>query len=306
MKISIIIPVFNKAEYIEACMLSLLRQDFDDFEIVAVDDGSTDRSGEICDRMAQTDRRIRVFHQSNGGVTAARRFGVEQSHGRYIMFVDSDDELLPHALQTMYKTIEETGADEVIGTFKTQTGAVSPIAYQGFIRDVTPLIKSIATNKNRFPVLWAIIFKKEILERCLHTPREIIEGEDLLMQMKILMKSPQVFFIKDCVYTYSWGIPNTRRYTLELAQKYDKELYETLKPRWKELESAYIFHLLKNYELFLAEQQNDAMRYYRQTITSLPSDISLFHRIVWTLPPSISRHMVYLYKIIIKHKQKGI
>ena len=124
MKISIVIPIYNKEAYIESCMESLLRQDFDGFEIVAVDDDSTDRSGEICDRIALTDRCIRVFHQPNGGVTAARRFGVEQAQGRYIMFVDSDDELLPQALQTMYKTIEETGADEVIGTWKNQYGQI--------------------------------------------------------------------------------------------------------------------------------------------------------------------------------------
>jgi len=306
MKISIVIPIYNKEAYIESCMESLLRQDFDGFEIVAVDDGSTDRSGEICDRIALTDQRIRVFHQPNGGVTAARRFGVEQAQGRYIMFVDSDDELLPQALQTMYKTIEETGADEVIGTFQTQSGARSPIVHHGFVKDLTPLIKAIATNKNRFPVLWAIIFKKEILEGCLHTPREIIEGEDLLMQMKILMKRPKVFFIEECVYTYNLGVPNSRLYTLELAQNYDKELHKTLQPKWKEMESSYVFHQLKNYERFLVEKQNNAMRYYRQAITSVPSDISLFHRIVWALPPSISRHIVYLYKIIIKHKQKGI
>lgn len=305
-KISIVIPIYNKEAYIEACMESLLRQDFDGFEIVAVDDGSTDRSGELCDRIALTDRRIRVFHQSNGGVTAARRFGVEQARGRYIVFVDSDDELMPHALETMYRVIEETGADEVVGTFQTQTGVRSPIVQRGFVRDVTPLIKAIATNKNRFPVLWAVIFRKEILEGCLHTPRDIIEGEDLLMQMKVLMKSPKVFFIENCVYAYNLGVPNSRRYTLELARRYDEELLETLKPRWGEMESSYVFHQLKNYERFLVEKQDDAMRYYRQAITAVPSDIALFHRTVWALPPSVSRYLVCLYRMIIKHRQKGI
>ncbi|MEE1092044.1 MAG: glycosyltransferase, partial [Prevotella sp.] len=73
MEISVIIPVYNKADYIEDCVKSLMGQDFADFEVVLVNDGSTDNSGEICDRLAEEHERIRVFHTENGGVTAARR-----------------------------------------------------------------------------------------------------------------------------------------------------------------------------------------------------------------------------------------
>ena len=89
--VSVIIPIYNKEAYVETCLKSLLKQDFDSFEIVAVDDGSTDRSGKICDRMAERDSRIRVIHTPNGGVTAARRKGVEEAFGRYILFVDAKD-----------------------------------------------------------------------------------------------------------------------------------------------------------------------------------------------------------------------
>ena len=87
MEISVIIPVYNKEAYVERCFRQLMAQDFDSFEVVAVDDGSTDRSGEICDKMAQQDQRIRIIHTENGGVTAARRRGMEESQGKYIMFV---------------------------------------------------------------------------------------------------------------------------------------------------------------------------------------------------------------------------
>ena len=133
MEISVIIPVYNKEAYVERCFRQLMAQDFDSFEVVAVDDGSTDRSGEICDEMAQQDQRIRIIHTENGGVTAARRRGMEESQGRYIMFVDSDDELLPGALRTMHQAIEESGADEVIATYYDQYGQLYDTGRRGFV-----------------------------------------------------------------------------------------------------------------------------------------------------------------------------
>ncbi len=304
MKISIIIPVFNKAEYIEACLLSLLRQDFDDFEIVAVDDGSTDRSGEICDRMAQTDRRIRVFHQSNGGVTAARRFGVEQSHGRYIMFVDSDDELLPHALQTMYKTIEETRADEVIGTWKNQYGQIHDSGMRGR-QSCEPLVRNLLAIKNSFCVLWGIIFKKELLDGCLNAPREIIQREDSLMQIKCLMKSPDVYFIPDTVYGYNEGVPNNRMEDLTMIRIYDKELRQTLQPQWETYRHAFVHHQLKAYERFLDLKEFHVFEeYYRPLRKQLDSSIPLMDRIAILLPPRISYILIHGYKKLLAMRRK--
>ena len=133
MEISVVIPVYNKEAYVKRCFRQLMAQDFDSFEVVAVDDGSTDRSGEICDKMAQQDQRIRIIHTENGGVTAARRRGMEESQGKYIMFVDSDDELLPGALRTMHQTIEESGADEVIATYYDQYGQRYDTGRRGFV-----------------------------------------------------------------------------------------------------------------------------------------------------------------------------
>ena len=127
MKVSIVIPVYNKAEFISNCLDNLLQQDFDDFEVITVDDGSTDDSGRICDDKAAQYARIKVIHTENGGVTAARRKGVEQATGDYIMFVDADDGLLPGAIKTLYDAIADSGADEVIATFTTHLGVLSPV-----------------------------------------------------------------------------------------------------------------------------------------------------------------------------------
>ena len=90
-QISVIVPVYNVEPYIRKCIDSLLNQTFRDFELLLVDDGSTDRSGAICDEYVQMDARVRVFHTPNQGVSAARNWGLDQALGGWITFVDSDD-----------------------------------------------------------------------------------------------------------------------------------------------------------------------------------------------------------------------
>lgn len=91
--ISIIIPVYNSEKYFEKCLDSVLAQTFTDFEVLVINDGSTDSSGKICDDYAQKDSRIKVFHKENGGVSSARNLGIENAKGEWICFVDSDDEI---------------------------------------------------------------------------------------------------------------------------------------------------------------------------------------------------------------------
>ena len=303
MEISIVIPVYNKAEYIGHCLKGLLQQDFSSFEVICVCDGSTDNSAEICDEWAAREERIHVVHKDNGGVTAARRRGVEEASGRYILFVDADDELLPNALQTLYDAIERTQADEVVGTFRLHSGEQSSVVYTGLVAPET-LIRTIITGKNHFPILWGCIFRKEILENTLDTPREIIEGEDKMMQVKVLIKQPKVYFIDDCVYQYTAGLPNNRHHTLEREKLYDDILREVLAPRWDLFQSAYVLHQLKEYERFIAEG-NDEVRtsYYQQVIKSLPAGIPLYDQMVWLLPPFLARPLISLYRWVIRHKR---
>ena len=209
MNISIIIPVYNKLAYIERCFESILSQDFDSFEVVVVDDGSTDGSGELCDKWKEKDQRLQVYHIPNGGVTAARRYGLENSKGQYIMFADADDMLMPNTLQTMYHAITTNAADEVIGTYKDQYDNCHDSGWRGFV-SCEPLIRNLLSIKNSFCVLWGIIFRRELLEGCLDAPREIVEREDSLMQIKCLMKQPKVFFIADPVYLYFVDVPTQR------------------------------------------------------------------------------------------------
>lgn len=116
-KISVIVPVYNMEKYLKRCIDSILLQSFSDFEIILVNDGSKDASGDICDSYALSDSRIRVIHKENGGVSAARNAALDIASGEYITFCDSDDYLEKDCLETLYKNIEEKSVDVVSYNF---------------------------------------------------------------------------------------------------------------------------------------------------------------------------------------------
>lgn len=303
MNISIIIPVYNKLAYIERCFESILSQDFDSFEVVVVDDGSTDGSGELCDKWKEKNPRLQVYHIPNGGVTAARRYGLEHSKGQYIMFADADDMLMPNALQTMYRAITTNAADEVIGTYKDQYGNCHDSGWRGFV-SCEPLIRNLLSIKNSFCVLWGIIFRRELLEGCLDAPREIVEREDSLMQIKCLMKQPKVFFIADPVYLYFVDVPTQRVENLDWIRIYDNQLRQTLEPQWERYKSAFVGHQIKVYEKFIDKRQFHVFEdYYCPLRNQLTSDIPLMDRIALSLSPRLAYYPIHYYKKLLKWKQ---
>lgn len=105
--VSIIVPVYNVSEYVDACIVSIIRQTYSDFELILVDDGSTDESGNVCEQWAAKDSRIQVIHKSNGGLSDARNAGLDIARGRYICFVDGDDSIEPQLLATTIPYMEQ-------------------------------------------------------------------------------------------------------------------------------------------------------------------------------------------------------
>lgn len=111
--ISVIIPVYNVEEYLRECVDSVLNQTFRDFEIILVDDGSTDSSGDICDEYVEKDERVTVIHQKNGGLSVARNTGLSEANGKYVYFLDSDDYISENALATLLNIAENDNSDIV-------------------------------------------------------------------------------------------------------------------------------------------------------------------------------------------------
>jgi len=108
-QISVIVPVYNVEKFLAKCINSILNQTEKDFEVILVNDGSKDASGEICDSYARQDKRIRVFHRNNEGVSVARNYGIKQAKGKYIVFVDSDDWIEEYYLECLLKNMKPKG-----------------------------------------------------------------------------------------------------------------------------------------------------------------------------------------------------
>ncbi len=121
-RLSIIIPVYNAEEYLDRCLDSIFEQSFPSYEVILVDDGSTDSSPMICDRYSATDPRFRTIHKDNRGVSSARNAGLNLAKGEYLMFVDSDDALLPEALERMMEGVVDE--DIVLGGYTAFIGGV--------------------------------------------------------------------------------------------------------------------------------------------------------------------------------------
>ena len=120
-KISIIMPVYKVEEYVGKAIESILAQTFTEFEFLIVDDGTPDRSGEICDRYAKKDHRIRVIHKENGGAPSARNTAIDIAQGKYVYFLDSDDWAEPQMLADMYELAEKHQAQLVVCGFYIDT-----------------------------------------------------------------------------------------------------------------------------------------------------------------------------------------
>lgn len=121
--ISVIIPVYQVEKYLSRCLDSVINQTYKNLEIILVDDGSTDASGDICDEYAKKDDRIKVIHKENGGLSSARNVGLDIMQGEYVAFVDSDDWIAPDMYEYLYQIMQDTGVDISVCYYKRTSGA---------------------------------------------------------------------------------------------------------------------------------------------------------------------------------------
>lgn len=223
-KISVVIPVYNAEAFLAECVESVLAQDFSDFELLLVDDGSTDGSGKICDAFAARDSRVRVFHETNGGASRARRIGVENARAEWIAFADSDDRFaVPSALSELYAPVADGNAeapDLVEGEHfrfrknpKTGEDESLPIwgnaavnRSRGVVRvNGLDYAKEIARHEYFFTTTpWGKIIRRRLFEEtnALDLPRELFHGEDTIMSFRLATKMRAALRIQKCVYFY--------------------------------------------------------------------------------------------------------
>lgn len=256
---SIILPVYNVERYLQRCVRSVLEQSFQDYEIILVDDGSSDSSGLLCDEIAGTNPNIRVIHKENGGLASARNAGLEEAAGQYIWFVDSDDFIEPQGLQVLYEASCKTAPDMVKFNYFRVTGEKSPVisnapvgAYDGVgVENI--LLKAAFFSAGRY-VLSACthIYKRELLKKSgiRFLSERLVGSEDYLFNLEIMAQAQGICVIGDILYNYEQRAGSlTQQYKKDLSQRYEK-LYEMLLQRLpekygKRVSSFYLWHLLR-------------------------------------------------------------
>lgn len=206
MLLSIVIPVYNVAEYLQTCIDSILVNDCRDWEVILVDDGSTDGiSPQICDEnAARHPELIRVIHQQNKGPGGARNTGLEAAKGEYLFFVDSDDTIAPKALETLRRAVGETHSE--IYTFQMAShegkGVYTPM-------EICPCVDGPFTLAERpevllsQPAIWARLWRRDLfMNMGIRFPDKAWYGEDLRTVTKLMALASSIEVLPDCLYFY--------------------------------------------------------------------------------------------------------
>ena len=224
-KVSIIIPAYNVAEYIKPCIESILAQTYTDFEVIAVNDGSSDGTGDILDEYANRDKRIKVIHKQNGGVSAARNDGINMAGGDYFLFFDGDDFVEPAATAELVRNMREKTADMVIyGYYRFRDGCVTqtclPVFPEGLYENdavITDLVsrfvgfsyeginKWLAGDNDGLyvenPALWRCIADARLIRaNALMFDTNLSIGEDTVFMSDLLSCVKRCYVLHKCFY----------------------------------------------------------------------------------------------------------
>lgn len=207
-KISIIVPVYNCEKYISNCINSILEQSFKDFELILVDDGSSDRSFEICESFAKKDNRVRTIHQPNSGVSRARNRGLDEAKGEYIGFVDGDDCVDKEMYERLYKNLADNNADisicGIVNYFVKKDGTTEKVRQSpvdGFwIFSGEQALKEALQSR-----LYSVnpvnkLFKRELFDKLRYPEGKI--SEDAFLIPVVISKSGKVVYDSKPMYYY--------------------------------------------------------------------------------------------------------
>ena len=252
--ITVIVPIYNLEGYLERCIESIINQTYKNIEIILVDDGSKDNSAKLCDEYAKKDKRIKVIHKENGGVSSARNLALDLAKGDFITFADSDDYLDLSLYQKMMQKQLETNADLVFSRFKkvidNKVFNEKEIALEEFCKTSnlsyllkTPPIKkqqkenSIEVYNYVMCSIWRILFKKSAINH-IRFNSKISFMEDAIFLMQVIINSkPIISFVDEYLYYYlirqnssvrtqSNLINNSKEFVLELENLLKDTGYE--------------------------------------------------------------------------------
>lgn len=206
--ISILVPVYNVEKYLCRCLDSILQQSCTDYEVVLVDDGSTDRSGSICDDYAAMHPCIRVIHQQNAGLAQVRNVSLAAARGEYITFVDSDDAIEPTYLETLLRDLQETGADVAICSWSevSDAGVRTELTWdqkeKGFrVWTQEEAVNALLYQKGIDNNTWGKLYTREVMAGIVFPAGRVYE--DIATTYQVLMQARRVCYRPSPLYLYT-------------------------------------------------------------------------------------------------------
>lgn len=206
-KISIIVPVYNVEKYVCRCIDSILNQSYQDYELIIINDGSVDKSGEICEYYRQLDKRINVRHQENKGLSAARNAGLDIAQGDYITFIDSDDYVYPEYLEKLLKAVEKNKADiGICGNIRFSNN-IDPKVIKNYedekiITRTEACMRIYEGEKDsvNYVVAWGKLYKRDLFVNHRFPVGKL--HEDQFLTYKLMYNSFRIVEIGECLYGY--------------------------------------------------------------------------------------------------------
>ncbi len=242
--ISVVIPVYNVEAYLERCVLSVLKQDYIHMEVILIDDGSTDCSGQICDKIAEQDCRIKVIHKKNQGLGEARNTAIDVMEGKYVLFLDSDDYIYPGIINQLYTAITNHQADIACCGYKSGKKAYYCNGKVEVYESKEATAKMFC-NDGMDANAWCKLYKSALFHniRYWNCAYEVVP-----VTYKIFLKTKKVVSIGECGFYIEKRVGSITRTKFGdnhmLNVKMSKEVYEEIKKYCKELEPfAYVFYL---------------------------------------------------------------
>lgn len=211
-RISIIVPIYNAQASVDSCIKSILNQSFTDFELLLVDDGSSDDSARICQQYAEIDSRISLYHKDNGGVSSARNLGLREAKGEWITFIDSDDTINEHYLRHLYeRACEEVDFVMSYPILIYSDGKHLTPLYESNIYDKATFDKVFVNNElHKFTSPWAKLYKHSIINNYnISFCEEMHIGEDLVFLFTYLQHTSKIVILNVADYFYAFEQQNS-------------------------------------------------------------------------------------------------
>ena len=202
--ISVIVPCYNAERYLSVCLESLKAQRQPEIQMILIDDGSTDATGEMLDRFARSDPRARVIHVENGGVSSARNRGLALAGGRYIAFVDADDALEENALKRLYDFAEQTGAQIISANhtlFDMDKGQRVPVEVPPVMQEPAEIAREIIHMHRIYNNVWNKLYDRALLAD-MRMDEGVRIGEDALFNLQLYLRAERVAHLPQYTYVY--------------------------------------------------------------------------------------------------------